>query len=532
MFGADKLEEDTSCVGAVHLPPPPGDRHTATVDPRAEDDHGGTAVPDPADVSDAGSSDSSDGGSTSSSGVEIIEPPTERLQGGTQPACRVGTGVGEEPGRGNAADPVHRVADASVKPPAPPSGLCLWVSPVLSKGRGRLARRWEWRVSQRGHPPHPSAVLCAPAPSKLRPGLNVGVLGPVRRRSMRPRQRRPGGASRAARGAATEPQLYVPFLSTTPDSDLRQGTARVPGHDRSAITSKQAAPSGEADCLHGHCAQRQPSPGVASTDDAADGSVPLVPPEPPPLFPRFMAALAPHVEWFAKRLRCSQQLLLKRIHLLVTRLFATAEDWRLEGAMGTWVDALGELEEWVWDSLLHLTTSPIPVLMRTDPSLAAKGLGRLGAYEIPAELWHRVVPPDFVDRAMQYNVETDPEGGAGKIGPGVEPILETLKEARVLQPDASPPSVFPFIIPKSSAKVSFILSCVGMNEFKGKPPGFDLPSWELVARFLAGAPPDVRYYATHVDLSNAFCPLCCPRMRAVLFVFVQRGGGGDRLQPG
>ena len=196
--------------------------------------------------------------------------------------------MGEEPGRGNAAEPVRRVADASAKPPAPPSGLCLWASSVLSKGRGCLARRWERRVSQRGDPPHPSAVLCAPAPSKLRPGkdhrLNVGVLGPVRTRSIGPRQRRPGGASRAARGAATEPQLYVPFLSTTPSSDLRQGTARVPGHDRSAATSKQAAPSGEVDCLHGHCPQRQPSPGVASTDDAADGSVPRVPPEPPHSF--------------------------------------------------------------------------------------------------------------------------------------------------------------------------------------------------------------------------------------------------------
>ena len=53
----------------------------------------------------------------------------------------------------------------------------------------------------------------------------------------------------------------------------------------------------------------------------------------------------------------------------------------------------------------------VPVLMRIDPSLAAKGLGRLGAYEIPADLWHRVVPPDFVEQARQYNVEEDPEGG-------------------------------------------------------------------------------------------------------------------------
>ena len=233
--------------------------------------------------------------------------------------------------------------------------------------------------------------------------------------------------------------------------------------------------------------------------DAEADNAPLVPPEPPPLFARFVAALAPHVGWLAGQLRCSQQLLLKRMHLLVTRLFSTTEDWRLEGTMETWVGALGELEEGVWDSLLHLTTSPIPVLMRTEPSLAAKGLGRLGAYEIPADLWHRVVPPDFVERAMQCNVEADPEGGAGKMGPGVAPIVATLDEAQVLRPDTSPPSVFPFIIPKSSAKVSLILSCVGMNELKGKPPGFDLLSWEGVARFLAGAPPGVRWVAPPED---------------------------------
>ena len=107
---------------------------------------------------------------------------------------------------------------------------------------------------------------------------------------------------------------------------------------------------------------------------------------------------------------------------------------------------------------------PIPVFMRTDPSLAAKGLGRLGAYEIPVDLWHGIVPRDFVERAMQYNVEEDPEGGAGKIGPGVEPIVATLDEAQVLKPDTSPPSAFPFILPKSSAKVSLILYFVGMNE--------------------------------------------------------------------
>ena len=34
----------------------------------------------------------------------------------------------------------------------------------------------------------------------------------------------------------------------------------------------------------------------------------------------------------------------------------------------------------MWDSLLHVNTSPIPVLIRTDTDLVAKGMGTLGAY--------------------------------------------------------------------------------------------------------------------------------------------------------
>ena len=185
-------------------------------------------------------------------------------------------------------------------------------------------------------------------------------------------------------------------------------------HEQPLAQCERHPRGGGGDCLHGHCPQRQPSPALALLRDAGADNTPPVPPEPPPLFVRFMAALAPHVEWLARRLRCSQQLMLKRMHLLVTRLFSTAEDWRLEGTMETRVGALGELREEAWDSLLRLTTSPILVLMRTDPSLAAKGLGRLGAYEITADLWHRVVPPDFVERAMPYNVEADPEGGLGR----------------------------------------------------------------------------------------------------------------------
>ena len=71
-----------------------------------------------------------------------------------------------------------------------------------------------------------------------------------------------------------------------------------------------------------------------------------------------------------------------------------------------------------------------------------------------------------------------------------------------------------------------------MNEFEGKPPGFDLPSWEGVARVLAEAPPGVQHYAMHVDLSNAFWSLVLPAHARRAFCFRATGGGvysRDRL---
>ena len=66
------------------------------------------------------------------------------------------------------------------------------------------------------------------------------------------------------------------------------------------------------------------------------------------------------------------------------------------------------------------------------------------------------------------------------------------------------PSFFPFIIPKSSRKVSLILSCVGLNEESPDPPHFALPSWEGICRLSNQTSPGRRLYATHMNLTNAF----------------------------
>ena len=90
--------------------------------------------------------------------------------------------------------------------------------------------------------------------------------------------------------------------------------------------------------------------------------------------------------------------------------------------------------------------------------------------------------------ALEYDVESDPNGGSGTVGTGVAEMTATLLGSGVISATPLPPSCFPFIIPKSSEKVSLILSCLGMNERISDPPTFQLPSWEGIARLLAETP--------------------------------------------
>ena len=123
-----------------------------------------------------------------------------------------------------------------------------------------------------------------------------------------------------------------------------------------------------------------------------------------------------------------------------------------------------DLQEDAWEGLAHLATSPRSQMARSDPGLAAKGLGKMGSYVIPQRLWQQLVPESFLEDALSYDVEANREGGCGTVGAGVAEMVSTLLNSRVLSATPLPPTCFPFIIPKSSKKVSLILSCLGMNE--------------------------------------------------------------------
>ena len=160
-----------------------------------------------------------------------------------------------------------------------------------------------------------------------------------------------------------------------------------------------------------------------------------------------------------------------------------------------------------------------------DPGLAAKGLGTMGSYVIPQQLWQQIVLESFLGDALSYDVEAHLEGGCGTVGAGVAEMASTLPTSGMLSATPLPLSCFPFIIPKSSEKVSLILSCLGMNERIEDPPTLQLPSWEGNARLLASTPRSRPLYCTHVDLTNAFWSFRLPPAMRTAFWFRARPSG-------
>ena len=137
-----------------------------------------------------------------------------------------------------------------------------------------------------------------------------------------------------------------------------------------------------------------------------------------------------------------------------------------------------------------------------------------------------MVPESFLHDALGYDVELGPNGGSGTVRTGVAEMTATLLGSGVISAMPLPPSCFPFIIPKSSEKVTLILSCLGMNERISNRPTFQLPSWEGIARLLAATPRSRHLFCTHVHLTNVFWSFRVPppEMRAA-FRFRSMPGG-------
>ena len=360
---------------------------------------------------------------------------------------------------------------------------------------------WESRLSARESPPHPSAVFLGPAPRKLRDHRLNDVPLAMRSRA-RARSSKPRAFQRNHKDVRGSPDPLLSPHSCSPSSAHQNLNSPLP---------------------------LPPSPGLSSRPPSEPPpSLPLPPrgvTEEMPLFVQSMEVLVPPLPWIARKLYCPLELLFKRSHMFLERIFSTAEDFRLEEALPVLLQSFVDMREDAWEGLAHLATSPIPQLTRTDPTLAARGLGKMGSYVIPQGLWWELVPESLLGDALNYNVEADPNGGARSVGPGVAEMASTLLTSGVISATPLPPSCFPFIIPKSSEKVSLILSCLGMNERIGDPPTFQLPSWEGVAQLLVSTPRSRPLFCTHVDLTNTFWSFRLPPKMHAAFRFRDRPGG-------
>ena len=253
--------------------------------------------------------------------------------------------------------------------------------------------------------------------------------------------------------------------------------------------------------------------------------------EQPPLFLEFMQTLTPHFHWIAERERCGLWMVAKRVDLWLNRVFDTAEDFRLRGALPALLSALRAFHPDSWEACLHVNTSPIPRFMGgVEDAILDRGLGPVGTHQLPADLWEAVVPPFYRGGLRDFDVEREwrdrervVRGASRWVSQQVQWILQALRGAGVYEETADPPpppTCYPFVIPKSSEKVSLILSCVKINKSDGaNPPAFRLDSWEDLARSLSAFPPDVGLYGLHIDLKNAFWSFCLPPGARQIFRF-------------
>ena len=253
--------------------------------------------------------------------------------------------------------------------------------------------------------------------------------------------------------------------------------------------------------------------------------------EPVPLFVQFLQAFFTFLPWLHQTLSCGVLLLMKRLHLFVLRLFVTCEDYRLRSAPDITFNALSEFTAESWQALLHLSTSPVPQVGRVDPQLVERGLGAVGSYTISDDLWCELAPPDFEASVSDFHLGR--ESHSSNREALVRPMVKwLLREEIVTIMDESCPlraTCWPFVIPKSTEKVSLIFNLVEFNESLHKPLSFSLDGWEQISKKLADWPANRPLFCTHVDLKNAFWSFKLPRRHERAFRFRMRWEGVERV---
>ena len=196
------------------------------------------------------------------------------------------------------------------------------------------------------------------------------------------------------------------------------------------------------------------------------------------LFLEFLRACTPHLGWLLAELRCTPWIPVKRLTLFVDRVFDAAEDFCLPTVAWTLVKAVQGLKREDWRGLLHITTSPTSRAGKVNPDIVLNTLGPVGSHAIPQDIWDQAVPPDFYGQGLRdFDVEAPWVDARGNDRPGAPPwvsnevhkFVPVLKRQWLLY-DLSedlPSTCWPLIIPKTSEKVSLMLSGVKQSGLDG-----------------------------------------------------------------
>ena len=160
------------------------------------------------------------------------------------------------------------------------------------------------------------------------------------------------------------------------------------------------------------------------------------------------------------------------------RVFDRAEDLRPPTAGLTSIKAVYGLKREHWRGMLHVTTSPTPRAGKVNPDILLNRLGPVGRHDISQYVWDQTVPPKFYGEGLRdFDVESswmdawgDHKSGTSTwIFDEVQQFVTALKRQGLLH------EIFQYMpgicrrcmIPKSSKKVSLILSCVKQNGMDG-----------------------------------------------------------------
>ena len=146
---------------------------------------------------------------------------------------------------------------------------------------------------------------------------------------------------------------------------------------------------------------------------------------------------------------------------------------------------------------------------RPSPILAARGLGRRGAFPIPLHIWNAFVPASLLP-ALQLASSSLP-----RPFPPPSPTTRVFLDRLLLDGFFCPlpgctPNCHLFVLPKSDVKVSLIADLRYLNTFSPLPlPSFALPTPSAVGSLLASLPRRT-LVATTLDLSNFYWSLDLP----------------------